>query len=89
MGQIGDDSKLALQQLQAQLEDYKEKARREVADAQRQAKEWASEAEKNSGGLSRLQDEVGAQVAGRWDPSQSPCFEGHCLLTYGPGILGP
>ncbi|KAF6292635.1 cingulin [Rhinolophus ferrumequinum] len=58
MGQIGDDSKLALQQLQAQLEDYKEKARREVADAQRQAKEWASEAEKNSGGLSRLQDEV-------------------------------
>ncbi|XP_019595578.2 cingulin [Rhinolophus sinicus] len=58
MGQIGDDSKLALQQLQAQLEDYKEKSRREVADAQRQAKEWASEAEKNSGGLSRLQDEV-------------------------------
>lgn len=58
--QIGDDSKQALQQLQAQLEDYKEKARREVADAQRQAKEWASEAEKTSGGLSRLQDEVGA-----------------------------
>lgn len=57
--QIGDDSKQALQQLQAQLEDYKEKARREVADAQRQAKEWASEAEKTSGGLSRLQDEVG------------------------------
>lgn len=89
MGQIGDDSKLALQQLQAQLEDYKEKSRREVADAQRQAKEWASEAEKNSGGLSRLQDEVGAQVAGGWDPSQYPWFEGHCLLTYGPGILGP
>ncbi|XP_019484488.1 PREDICTED: cingulin [Hipposideros armiger] len=58
LGQIGDDSKLALQQLQAQLEDYKEKARREVADAQRQAKEWASEAEKTSGGVSRLQDEV-------------------------------
>ncbi|XP_026342488.2 cingulin isoform X2 [Ursus arctos] len=56
--QIGNDSKQALQQLQAQLEDYKEKARREVADAQRQAKEWASEAEKNSGGLSRLQDET-------------------------------
>ncbi|XP_035304442.1 cingulin isoform X2 [Cricetulus griseus] len=56
--QIGDDSKLALQQLQAQMEDYKEKARREVADAQRQAKDWASEAEKNSGGLSRLQDEL-------------------------------
>ncbi|KAI4548998.1 hypothetical protein MG293_001328 [Ovis ammon polii] len=56
--QIGDDSKQALQQLQAQLEDYKEKARREVADAQRQAKEWASEAEKTSGGLSRLQDET-------------------------------
>ncbi|XP_036916271.1 cingulin [Sturnira hondurensis] len=55
---IGDDSKQALQQLQAQLEDYKEKARREVADAQRQAKEWASEAEKTSGGLSRLQDET-------------------------------
>ena len=58
--QIGDDSKQALQQLQAQMEDYKEKARREVADAQRQAKEWASEAEKTAGGLSRLQDEVGA-----------------------------
>lgn len=58
--QIGNDSKQALQQLQAQLEDYKEKARREVADAQRQAKEWASEAEKTSGGLSRLQDEVEA-----------------------------
>ncbi|XP_027429943.1 cingulin isoform X2 [Zalophus californianus] len=56
--QIGNDSKQALQQLQAQLEDYKEKARREVADAQRQAKEWAIEAEKNSGGLSRLQDET-------------------------------
>ncbi|KAB1260212.1 Cingulin [Camelus dromedarius] len=56
--QIGDDSKQALQQLHAQLEDYKEKARREVADAQRQAKEWASEAEKTSGGLSRLQDET-------------------------------
>ncbi|XP_045335175.1 cingulin isoform X2 [Leopardus geoffroyi] len=56
--QIGNDSKQALQQLQAQLEDYKEKARREVADAQRQAKEWAIEAEKSSGGLSRLQDET-------------------------------
>lgn len=56
--QIGDDSRQALQQLQAQLEEYKEKARREVADAQRQAKEWASEAEKTSGGLSRLQDET-------------------------------
>ncbi|XP_006217054.1 cingulin [Vicugna pacos] len=56
--QIGDDSKQALQQLHAQLEDYKEKARREVADAQRQAKEWANEAEKTSGGLSRLQDET-------------------------------
>ncbi|XP_021121596.1 cingulin isoform X3 [Heterocephalus glaber] len=56
--QIGDDSKQALQQLQTQLEDYKEKARREVADAQRQAKDWASEAEKTSGGLSRLQDET-------------------------------
>ncbi|XP_066887948.1 cingulin [Kogia breviceps] len=56
--QIGHDSKQALQQLQAQLEDYKEKARREVADAQRQAKEWASEAEKTAGGLSRLQDET-------------------------------
>lgn len=56
--QIGDDSKQALKQLQAQLEDYKEKARREVADAQRQAKDWASEAEKTSGGLSRLQDEI-------------------------------
>lgn len=58
--QIGNDSKKGLQQLQAQLEDYKEKARREVADAQRQAKEWASEAEKASGGLGRLQEEVGA-----------------------------
>ncbi|XP_023375181.1 cingulin isoform X2 [Otolemur garnettii] len=58
LGQIGEDSKQALQQLQAQLEDYKEKARREVADAQRQAKDWASEAEKNSGGLNRLQDEI-------------------------------
>ncbi|XP_052035813.1 cingulin [Apodemus sylvaticus] len=56
--QIGDDSKVALQQLQAQMEDYKEKARKEVADAQRQAKDWANEAEKNSGGLSRLQDEL-------------------------------
>ncbi|XP_077012121.1 cingulin isoform X2 [Tamandua tetradactyla] len=58
LDQIGGDSKQALQQLQAQLEDYKEKARREVADAQRQAKEWASEAEKSSGGLSQLQDET-------------------------------
>ena len=33
--------------------------RKEVADAKRQAKDWASEAEKNSGGLSWLQDEVG------------------------------
>ncbi|KAM9685852.1 cingulin isoform 1-T3 [Trichechus inunguis] len=56
--QTGEGSKQALQQLQAQLEDYKEKARREVADAQRQAKDWASEVEKASGGLSRLQDET-------------------------------
>ncbi|XP_006861484.1 PREDICTED: cingulin [Chrysochloris asiatica] len=56
--QIGGDSKQALRQLQAQLEDYKEKARREVADAQRQAKDWASEVEKTSGGLSQLQDET-------------------------------
>ncbi|XP_040854478.1 cingulin isoform X1 [Ochotona curzoniae] len=56
--QIGEESKQALQQLQTQLEDYKEKARREVADAHRQAKDWASEAEKTSGGLSRLQDET-------------------------------
>ncbi|XP_075396459.1 cingulin [Tenrec ecaudatus] len=56
--QIGGDSKQALQQLQAQLEDYKEKARREVADAQRQAKDWASEVEKTTGGLSRLQEEA-------------------------------
>ncbi|XP_006900154.1 PREDICTED: cingulin [Elephantulus edwardii] len=56
--QMGGDSKQALQQLQAQLEDYKEKARREVADAQRQAKDWASEVEKTSGGLNRLQDET-------------------------------
>ncbi|KAM6219568.1 cingulin [Rhynchocyon petersi] len=56
--QIGGDSKQALQQLQAQLEDYKEKARREVADAQRQAKDWASEVEKTSGGLNRLQEET-------------------------------
>lgn len=38
-----------------------------MADAQRQAKEWASEAEKNSGGLSRLQDEVGGEMAGGWE----------------------
>ncbi|KAK2491348.1 hypothetical protein MC885_008823 [Smutsia gigantea] len=56
--QIGNDSKEGLQQLQAQLEDYKEKARREVADAQRQAKEWASEAQKASGGLGQLQEET-------------------------------
>lgn len=56
--QIGEDSKQALEQLQSQLEDYKEKSRKEVADAHRQAKEWASEAEKSSGGLSRLQDET-------------------------------
>ncbi|XP_058165622.1 cingulin [Dasypus novemcinctus] len=58
LNQISGDSKQALQQLQAQLEDYKEKARREVADAQRQTKEWASESEKTSGELSRLQDET-------------------------------
>lgn len=58
-----------------------------MADAQRQAKEWASEAEKSSGGLSRLQDEVGAEMAGGWELSQCPWFAGHCLLTK-PGAKG-
>ncbi|XP_028911765.1 cingulin [Ornithorhynchus anatinus] len=57
LSRLGEESEQALQQLQTQLEAYKDKARREVAEARREAKERASQAETAAGGLGQLQDE--------------------------------
>lgn len=52
------ESRESLDMLQAQLEEYKEKARKEMADSQKQAKEKAAEAERHQMSVSRLQEEV-------------------------------
>nr|XP_033779611.1 cingulin isoform X2 [Geotrypetes seraphini] len=55
---ISDESRGSLSQLQYQLEEYKEKSRREIGDSQKQVKERAAEAERMQQSVTRLQEEV-------------------------------
>ncbi|XP_073420729.1 cingulin isoform X2 [Dendrobates tinctorius] len=55
---MSHESRDSLELLQAQLEEYKEKARKEMSDSQKQAKEKAAEAERLQINVNRLQEEV-------------------------------
>ncbi|XP_025022232.1 cingulin [Python bivittatus] len=56
--QMADESHQALSDLQSQLEDYKEKSRKEISDSQKHAKDRNVEVEKMQHQMGRLQDEV-------------------------------
>lgn len=56
--QMAEESHHSLALLQSQLEDYKEKSRKELGDSQKQAKDRGAELEKAQFSLARLQDEV-------------------------------
>ncbi|KAM6434608.1 cingulin [Liasis olivaceus] len=56
--QMADESHQALLDLQSQLEDYKEKSRKEISDSQKHAKDRHVEVEKMQHQMGRLQDEV-------------------------------
>ncbi|XP_028564808.2 cingulin [Podarcis muralis] len=58
LDQMAQESHSALSKLQTQLEEYKEKSRKEITDSQKQAKERNTEVEKMQYNLGRLQDEV-------------------------------
>ncbi|XP_061462628.1 cingulin [Rhineura floridana] len=58
LDQMTQESHSALSHLQAQLEEYKEKSRKEIMDSQKQAKDRNAEVEKMQYNLGRLQDEV-------------------------------
>uniref|UniRef100_A0A8C3SGI8 Cingulin n=2 Tax=Chelydra serpentina TaxID=8475 RepID=A0A8C3SGI8_CHESE len=58
LDQMAQESHSSLAVLQAQLEEYKEKSRKEIADSQKQAKDRSAEAEKSQFTMGRLQDEV-------------------------------
>ncbi|CAI5798578.1 cingulin isoform X2 [Podarcis lilfordi] len=58
LDQMAQESHSALSKLQSQLEEYKEKSRKEITDSQKQAKERNTEVEKMQYNLGRLQDEV-------------------------------
>uniref|UniRef100_A0A8C5R2Z2 Cingulin n=1 Tax=Leptobrachium leishanense TaxID=445787 RepID=A0A8C5R2Z2_9ANUR len=55
---MSSESRGSLQLLHTQLEEYKEKSRREITEAQKQAKEKTSEVEKIQVNATRLQEEV-------------------------------
>ncbi|XP_053560004.1 cingulin isoform X2 [Bombina bombina] len=55
---MSSESRYSLQMLQNQLEEYKEKSRREISEAQKQAKERLEEAEKTQFSTVRLQEEI-------------------------------
>ncbi|XP_073493448.1 cingulin isoform X2 [Phyllobates terribilis] len=55
---MSHESRDSLELLQAQLEEYKEKARKEMSDSQKQAKEKVAEAERLQINVNRLQEEV-------------------------------
>lgn len=66
LDQMAEESHSALADLQAQLEEYKDKSRKEITDSQKQAKDRNAEVEKMQYNLGRLQDEVrGARGRGR------------------------
>ncbi|NWS63776.1 CING protein, partial [Chunga burmeisteri] len=53
-----EDSHSSLAVLKSQLEEFKEKSRKEIMDSQKQAKDRGAEVEKMQFGMGRLQDEV-------------------------------
>ncbi|XP_068108556.1 cingulin isoform X2 [Hyperolius riggenbachi] len=55
---MSSESRDSLQILQLQLEEYKEKSRREITESQKQSKEKTAEAERLQGTIIRLQEEV-------------------------------
>ncbi|KAL8184749.1 UNVERIFIED_CONTAM: hypothetical protein K2H54_027075 [Gekko kuhli] len=58
LDQMTEESHRALSALQSQLEEYKEKSRREITDSQKHAKDRNAEVEKMQYNVGRLQDEV-------------------------------
>ncbi|XP_042295320.1 cingulin isoform X2 [Sceloporus undulatus] len=58
LDQMAHESHSALSELQSQLEEYKERSRKEITDSQKQAKDRNIEVEKMQYNLGRLQDEV-------------------------------
>lgn len=58
LDQMAQESHNSLAMLQSQLEEYKEKSRKEMADSQKQAKDRSAEMEKMQFTTSRLQDEI-------------------------------
>lgn len=67
---MAQESHSSLAMLQSQLEEYKEKSRKEVADSQKQAKDRSAEVEKMQFTMGRLQDEVGCRLSGASSCSQ-------------------
>lgn len=58
MAEVVEVSRTSTLELQSQLDEYKEKNRRELADVQRQLKEKNLEVEKSRLTTMRMQDEV-------------------------------
>ncbi|XP_044846907.1 cingulin isoform X2 [Mauremys mutica] len=58
LDQMAQESHSSLAMLQSQLEEYKEKSRKEMADSQKQAKDRSAEMEKMQFTMGRLQDEI-------------------------------
>lgn len=56
--QMTEESNRSLAALKAQLEECKEKSRKEITDSQKQAKDRSAEVEKMQFSVGRLQDEV-------------------------------
>jgi len=56
--QMTEESNRSLAALKAQLEECKEKSRKEITDSQKQAKDRGAEVEKMQFSVGRLQDEV-------------------------------
>ncbi|XP_037267710.1 cingulin isoform X1 [Falco rusticolus] len=56
--QMTEESHSSLTMLKSQLEEFKEKSRKEITDSQKQAKDRGAEVEKMQFSMGRLQDEV-------------------------------
>ncbi|KAJ1080772.1 hypothetical protein NDU88_000963 [Pleurodeles waltl] len=58
LDQMADESRNSLASLQAQLEEYKEKSRKEITESQKHAKDRTAEVERIQFSTTRLQEEV-------------------------------
>lgn len=65
---MAEESHSSLATLQSQLEEFKEKSRKEITDSQKQAKDRGAEVEKMQFNMGRLQDEVRPGLVGRGSP---------------------